>query len=99
MRSRRRNLSVVLPVLVMLAWNGCVQAFSFCFSFGGGGSQRSHYNDYPLSYPGRMPGRYGVYPYSPVPAYPAYGSYYSLPYGMTPPAPRQDTAAPETSRE
>ena len=31
---------------------------------------------------GRLPGLYGGYPYSPAPAYPGYGGYYSLPPGM-----------------
>jgi len=30
MLSKRWNLSVVLPVLVLLSWSGSVQAFSFC---------------------------------------------------------------------
>jgi hypothetical protein len=99
MRSRRRNLSVTLPLLVMLSWGGCAQAFSFCFSFGGGGSQRSHYNDYRPAYPRHMPGLYGGYPYSPVPAYPGYGGYYSLPYAVSAPEPVTGAAAPEAPRE
>ena len=99
MRSGRRKLSLTLPVLLLLSWSGCAQAFSFCFSFGGGGSQRSHYNDYPRPYPGRMPGLYGGYPYSPVPAYPGYGGYYSQPYVVTVPGPVTDAAAAEAPGE
>lgn len=99
MRSRRRNLSVTLPVLVLLSWCGCAQAFSFCFSFGGRDSQRSHYSDYPPAYPGRMPGFYGGYPYSPAPAYPGYGSYYFQPYGVSAPEPVTGAAAAVAPRE
>ena len=82
MRSKRRSLSVTLPVLVLLCWYDGAQAFSFCFSFGGRDSQRSYYNDYLPPLPGRLPGLYGGYPYSPAPTYPGYGGYYSLPPGM-----------------
>jgi hypothetical protein len=82
MCGKRGNLSVILPVLVLLSWNGCAEAFSFCFSFGSRDSQRAHYNDYPPPLPGSLPGLYGGYPYSPAPVYPGYGGYYPLPYGM-----------------
>jgi hypothetical protein len=82
MRGKRGNLSVILPVLVLLSWNGCAEAFSFCFSFGGRDNQRAHYNDYPRPLPGSLPGLYGRYPYSPTPVYPGYGDYYPQPYGM-----------------
>lgn len=99
MRSKRWNLSVVLPVLVLLSWSGCVQAFSFCFSFGGRDSHRDRYNDYLPPLPGGLPGLYGGYSYSPAPVYPGYGGYYSLPYGM--PAAEPAPGAPGTgaSRE
>jgi hypothetical protein len=89
MRDKRWNLSVVLPVLVLLSWSDCAQAFSFCFSFGGRNNHRTQYNDYLPPLPGSMTGLYGGYPYSPAPVYPGYGGYYSLPYGMpaTEPAP------------
>jgi hypothetical protein len=82
MRSKRRSLSVILPVLMLLSWHGGVQAFSFCFSSGGRDSQRARYNDYLPPPPGSMPGLYGGYPYSPAPAYSAYRGYYSVPYDM-----------------
>ena len=82
MRGKRRNLSVILPVLVLLSWHGCAQAFSFCFSFGGRGSHRDHYNDYLPPLPGNLPGLYGGYPYSPASAYSGYSGYYPPPYGM-----------------
>ncbi len=99
MHSKRRNLSVTLPVLVLLSWHGCAQAFSFCFSFGGRDSQREHYNDYLPPLPGRLPGLYGGYPYSPVPAYPGYGGYYSLPPGMPAMEPAQGAPGSGAYRE
>jgi hypothetical protein len=82
MRSKRRSLSVTLPVLVLLSWHSCVQAFSFCFSFGSRDSHRTHHNNYLPPLPGNLPGLYGGYPYSPAPLYSGYGGYNSLPYGL-----------------
>lgn len=73
---------MTLSVLVLLCWHGGAHAFSFCFSFGGRDSHRSHYNDYLPPLPGSLPGLYGGYPYSPAPAYPGYRGYYSLPPDM-----------------
>jgi hypothetical protein len=81
MRGKRSSLSMILPVLALLSWHGCAQAFAFCFSFGGRDNHRAHYNDYLPPPPGSLRGLYGVYPYSPAPVYSGYGGYYSLPYG------------------
>ena len=94
MRSKRSSLSRVLPVLLLLSWHGCVQAFSFCFSSGGRDSQRARYNDYLPPLPGNMPGLYGGYPYSPAPVYPGDGGNYVLPYGI--PAAVPVPVAPES---
>ncbi|HYQ71218.1 MAG TPA: hypothetical protein VET88_04740 [Gammaproteobacteria bacterium] len=99
MRCRRWKLSVAVPVLVLFSWSGFAQAFSFCFSFGGRDSQRPHHDAYRQAYTGGLPGVYGGYPYSPVPAYPGYGGYYSLPYGIPGPAPLPETADPERYRK
>jgi hypothetical protein len=99
MRSKRRNLSVSLPVLVLLSWHGCVQAFSFCFSFGSRDSQRAHHHDYLPPLPGSLPGLYSGYPYSPAPVYPGYGDYYSLPYGLPATEPAPAYQGPGTYRE
>jgi hypothetical protein len=99
MCSKQGSLSVVLPVLLLLFWSGCALAFSFCFSFGGRDSQRARYQDFPPPLPGGMPGLYGGYPYSPVPVYPGYSGYYSLPYGMPAAKPAQDAADQGTYRE
>jgi len=101
MRGKRVNLSVVLPVFLLLTWSGCAQAFSFCFSFGNRDNHRTRYHnhDYLPPLPGGMPGLYGGYPYSPAPVYPGYGAYYSLPYGMPAEEPAPDTRAPATDRE
>jgi hypothetical protein len=87
MRSKRSSLSVILPVLLLLSWHGCVQAFSFCFSSGNRDSRPARYNDYLPPLPGSIPGLYGGYPYSPALAYPGYGGYDSLPYDMPDAAP------------
>jgi hypothetical protein len=94
MRSKRSSLSITLPVLVLLSGQGCVQAFSFCFASGGGDSHRARYNDYLPPLPGNMPGLYGGYTYSPAPAYPGDGGYYSLPYDV--PAAEPVPIAPES---
>jgi hypothetical protein len=94
MRSKRRSLSVILPVLMLLCWNGGVQAFSFCFSSDDSAGQRTRYNDYLPPLPGTMSGLYGGYPYSRAPAYPGYGGYYSLPYDM--PEAKPVPVAPES---
>ncbi len=85
---------MILPVLLLLTWHGCVQAFSFCFSSGSRDSQRARYSDYLPPLPGSMPGLYWEVPYSPAPAYPGYGSDYSLPYDM--PADKPVPVAPES---
>jgi len=99
MRGKRMNLSVVLPVLVLLSWHGCAQAFSFCFSFGGRDSQRTRHHDYLPPLPGSLPGLYRGYPYSPAPAYPGYGGYYSLPSGLPAAQPAQGTPVSGAYRE
>jgi hypothetical protein len=82
MHSKRRSLSLILPVLLLLCWNSSVLAFSFCFSSGERDSQRARYNGYLPPLPGSMSGLYRSYPYSSAPAYPGYGGYYSPPYDM-----------------
>ena len=80
MRGTRRNLPLTLPVLVLLSWHSAVQAFSFCFSFGGHDRQRPHRYGYLPPLPGNLPGLYGGYPYRSEPVYPGYYGY-SMPYG------------------
>lgn len=82
MHGKRRKLAVTLPVLALLSWHGCTQAFSFCFSFGGRDSQRTQHNRYLPPLPANLPGLYGGYPYSPAPEYSGYRGYYARPYGM-----------------
>jgi hypothetical protein len=94
MRSMRSSLSITLPVLLLLSWHGCVQAFSFCFSSGVRDSQRARYDDYLPPLPGNLPGLYGGYPYSPAPVYTGDRDYYSLPYDM--PAAKPVPVAPES---
>lgn len=87
MRSKRSSLSITLPVLLLLSWHGCVQAFSFCFSSGVRDSERARYNDYLPPLPGDLPSLYGGYPYSPAPVYTGDQGYYSPPYDMPVTAP------------
>ena len=87
MRGKRSSLSEVLPVLLLLSWHGCVQAFSFCFSADGRDSQQARYNEYLPPLPRNLPGMYGGYPVSPAPLYPGDGDYYFPSYGTPAAAP------------
>jgi len=64
-----------LAVTVLLVFASSAQAFSFCFSFGGGNSHRGNAGFYNFPPPGMGPAFYPGYPYSPVPPTLLYGAY------------------------
>jgi hypothetical protein len=76
MSRKSADLLVVTTLIVLLAGWSTAQAFSFCFSFGGGSNNRSDFYNRPPPAVGFGPGVYQVYPYSPVVAAPLYRPYY-----------------------
>ena len=75
MSGKPGKLLLAFTLIVLLAGWSAVQAFSFCFSFGGGGKNRSDYYNRPPPAVGFGQGIYN-YPYSPVMAAPFYTPYY-----------------------
>ena len=64
---RRKHRKWLIPLIVpTLLWVEVSQAFSFCFSFGGGSNNRTHYYNGSFPPPLPYPGGYPVYPFSPT---------------------------------
>ena len=92
MSRKTADLLVVAALIALLAGWSTAQAFSFCFSFGGGSNNRPDFYNRPPPAVGFGPGVYQTYPYSPVGAAPLYTPYYPPPpppgfYGGSKPQP------------
>jgi hypothetical protein len=69
---------VIVAFIILQAGWSAVQAFGFCFNFGGGSNNRADFYNRPPPAVGFGPGVYN-YPYSPVVPTPLYMPYYPPP--------------------
>ena len=79
MPGKTADFLVVAVLIALLAGWSTAQAFSFCFSFGGGSNNRSDFYNRPPPAVGFGPGVYQSYPYSPAIVAPLYLPSYPLP--------------------
>ena len=94
MQRNIRRAMLLWPVIAVLVISAPVQAFSFCFSFGGNNNKHSPYNRFPPLYPPPPAAFYPMAPYQqfmPGPAYsPAYPPVFppltQQPHGVLAPA-------------